>query len=63
MVIVKILTPSEDIQTEILNKTTNQLKKKKSTGENRFVGYSFLLLPYIIWLRGTRPKRNKERLD
>ena len=29
MVIVKILTPSEDIQTEILNKTTASLKKKK----------------------------------
>ena len=28
MVIVKILTPSEDIQTEILNKTTASLKKK-----------------------------------
>ena len=48
MVIVKILTPSEDIQTEILNKTTASLKKKKSTGQNRFVGYSFLLLPYVV---------------
>ena len=32
MVIVKILTPSEDIQTEILNKTPNQLKKKSLQG-------------------------------
>ena len=50
MVIVKILTPSEDIQTEILNKTTASLKKKKkSTGQNMFVGYSFLLLPYVVY--------------
>ena len=50
MVIVKILTPSEDIQTEILNKTTASFKKKKkSTGQNMFVGYSFLLLPYVVY--------------
>lgn len=63
MVIAEILAPSEDIQTQIFNKTTSQLKKKKrkSTGENRLVGYSFPLLPqFIISLR---EKRNKKRLD
>lgn len=29
MVIAEILAPSEDIQTQIFNKTTSQLKKKK----------------------------------
>ena len=47
MVIAKILTSSEDIQAEILNKT-RQLKKK-STGENRFVGQSFILLSYVVY--------------
>ena len=35
MVIVKILTPSEDIQTEILNKTTASFKKKKKSLQDR----------------------------
>ena len=37
MVIVKILTPSEDIQTEILNKTTASFKKKKKVYRTEYV--------------------------
>lgn len=63
MVIAKILTSSEDIQAEILNKTSQQKKKKKSTGENRFLGYSFIILSYVVYnLVKEYPKRNKEGL-
>lgn len=35
MVIAEILAPSEDIQTQIFNKTTSQLKKKKGSLQGR----------------------------
>lgn len=50
MVIAEILAPSEDIQAQIFNKTTSQLKKKKKESLQGRIGLWDTVFPSCLSL-------------